>query len=245
MSFEELLANPEKYKTKRYWRATNKVFQVEFNGKKYIVKKPNLWALPAEAYYVFQDRFFYGTRRLTFTSERFRAEVKTLQKLDGYHAPKLIAHANTTTVREFLEGTDFRHLKSDKERERTLDGAVNAFEGFHVREVIADSHVKNCMLCQDGVYWFDFGEVYDKTDTITAKAVNLLRFIYSIYSATRDPDITIYSAELVKQRYQIGLVQDRIKELVTPGLSALRLWFPTRIPITGKLNEDIKKILRS
>ncbi len=52
----------------------------------------------------------------------------------------------------------------------------------------------------DGIYWMDFDGVFDESDLTRAKAIDVLKFVYSTYLATRDKDTTTYSAELASKK---------------------------------------------
>ncbi len=52
----------------------------------------------------------------------------------------------------------------------------------------------------DGIYWMDFDGVFDESDLTRAKAIDVLKFVYSTYLTTRDKDTTTYSAELASKK---------------------------------------------
>jgi len=59
--------------------------------------------------------------------------------------------------------------------------------------------VKNIFV-GDGIYWMDFDGVFDESDLTRAKAIDVLKFVYSTYLTTRDKDTTTYSAELASKK---------------------------------------------
>jgi len=62
----QLTPNPERYRTGPNYKGTNIVFTVEFNNQTFIAKQPRLIIGSLfNAYYTFQDAFFYGTRQLS------------------------------------------------------------------------------------------------------------------------------------------------------------------------------------
>ena len=61
---EELLQNPEGYRVGKDYKATNTVFPVNFEGQRMVVKKAGPLTSLVNAYYSFQDQFFYKTRKL-------------------------------------------------------------------------------------------------------------------------------------------------------------------------------------
>ncbi len=242
---KELLENPEKYRTGPNYKATNIVFPVEFQGTKYIAKKPRTLATLANAYYTLQDKFFYGTRKLSTSKSRFQNEASKLEKLDGLYSPKLLAYENNTIIREFMEGRDFRSLSHNQDKKETLEKSLQALDAIHQKGiVIGDAHVKNILLGEnEKANWIDFDGVFDESNLKRSKARDLLKFIYSTYSATKSSDLTCYSAELTST-YSDKEVKETLKELADSAKSELRLWFPTRIPIDGTL-KVVHGILRA
>lgn len=242
---EQLLKDPEKYRDGPNYRATNIVFPVRFRGSRLIAKKPRILSSLIEGYYSFQDLCFYRTRRLSTSYQRFQREARCLEKLGGFHSPILIAHDRRVLVREYLEGRDFRKLQSGTERRRALRRGFEALMEMHGKGVaIGDAHVKNLFLSGGATYWIDFGGVFDESDFLLSRAVDCLKFVYSTYSVTRDYYETIFSAEIVSKRIG-GEIKRKVREIATPGHSSIRLWFPVRVPLSGRLNKEIKKILRS
>lgn len=244
-SLDALLENPEKYRISDNYHASNIVFRVIWHeGNVYIAKKPRLLSPAINAYYVFQDKFFFGTRRLMGQKKALEREAEKMKTLDGLHSPKLIAYRNGILLREFLRGF---HLRSpaipDENRPGLLEMALEAMERIHSKSVaVGGAHIKNSFLRTDGsVCWFLSG-AYDESNLTKAKAVDLLKFVYSSYTATRDGGLALHAARLASG-YSNNEVKAFAKSLIEP-VSAARLWFPTRIPLDGKLNEEIKGILR-
>lgn len=247
MSFEELLRNPEKYRVGENYRATNTVFPVSFDDQLFVVKKPAAWSSVANAYYVLQDRFLFGTRQLSTTAQRFQQEAIKLAELEGTVTPHLVAYDGKTLVREYLHGKDFRSLESNDERKRTLEGAIEGLERIHDRGVtIGDAHIKNTLLGSNGkVCWIDLDGVFDETGSqLHAMAQDFLKAVYSTYSVTRNPEITLYVAQLVTKNCSVPVVREELRRVVKETPPGLGLWFATRVPGDGKLDRDIRRILR-
>ncbi|HII15603.1 MAG TPA: hypothetical protein HA362_04790 [Nanoarchaeota archaeon] len=243
---EALFNDPEKYRAGPNYRASNIVFPVEFEGQRYIVKRPRLLAAIIEPYYVLQDKFFLGARRLTRTWRRAAEEIANLECIGGVHAPKLAAYSEKMILREFLEGTDFRSLSSDDERKHTLEGAIHAMAKIHERfHSIGDTHVKNAFQCKDRVCWLDHDGVYREDELRQRRqARDLVKFVYTAYTATRNPELAVFAAEKVKQNYPDADVLWQLRYYMEEkDFGALRLWFPARLPLDGKLNAEIKRIL--
>jgi tRNA A-37 threonylcarbamoyl transferase component Bud32 len=247
--FEELIENAENYRIGNNYRATNIVFPVEFNGKKYVVKRPRTSVVSSlvQSYYFFQENLSLKNRANNSARLGLLREIEKLRELAGFHAPRLYGSdtEKPLIVREYLEGRDFRNLSSDEEIERTLEGAIEALEGIHEKGVmVGDAHIKNTCLTDEGeVYWLDFDGVFDESDAVRSKAQDLLKYVYSTYTVTRDKDKTLYAAELVARGYQGKEVRESLSELVSGLESGLRLWFSTRLPLDGKLHEEIKRVL--
>ena len=106
---DELLKNLGNY-WERSYKATNIVFRVEFNGEKYIVKKPGKLTSLINAGNVLQDRSFFGTRRFCLGRKGLKIEVKKLQLLQGLKVPKFTDYKRGTLIREFLDGEYFKDL---------------------------------------------------------------------------------------------------------------------------------------
>lgn len=183
---------------------------------------------------------------MSTAAERFQEEARKLAELGSSTVtPGLIAYDGKTLVREYLHGRDFRHLGSDDERKRTLEGAIGGLEHIHDRGVtIGDAHVKNTFLGSDGkVYWVDFDGVF-KTDQLQAMAQDFLKAVYSTYSVTRNPEITLYVAQLVTEKCSVPVVREELRRVVKETPRGLGQWFATRVPVDGKLDQEIRKILR-
>ncbi len=242
--FEELLDNPERYRVGRNYRATHIVFPVEFEEEKYIIKIPRNSAVSSlvQSYYSLQ-----GNKTKNSAREELLREIGQLQKLDGFYAPKICAFdkEKPMIVREYLEGKDFRSLSSEEEIRTTLEKALKSLQAIHDKDLgIGDAHIKNTFLTENGtVYWIDFDGLFDEKDITKAKGQEVLKFVYSTYTVTRDRDKTLYAAELVARNYQHREVRNTLQELVDGLETGFRLWFQTRLPLNGKLHQEIKRIL--
>lgn len=246
MGIEEILENPEEYRIADNFRATNIVYPILYNGSLLVVKKARPGSFLINSYYFLQDKLFYGTRRLATARQRFRREIETLQQLQGEHAPRIIASnvQQKMLVREYISGKRLNELTSSSEIISFLDAVIESLEGIHDKSiVIGDSHIKNAIFRNGKTFWLDFDSVYDQSNLLLAKALDLVKFVYSTYTLTRNENITLYAAEIASH-YGNPIVKSVVRDLVTPGLSAPRLWFPTRIPINGLLNDEIKERLR-
>jgi len=241
---DELLKNPEDYRVPgEDYSATHIVFPVEFKGEKYIVKKPRKSASLINAARVIQNKSFFETRRLSFGRTMIKAEAGKLQLLQGLKVPKLIAYDRGTLVREFLDGECFKDLETDCQKE-TLEEALQTLEAIHGRAVVVgDAHVKNIIRCKDGAYWFGFDGVFkeyflDKKEhrfnLKKAKAIDLIKFICSVYTVTENRDTLLYTAELVPRVYRDRQVKETMSSLVNN--------FPLSV-LDEKLNEKVRKIL--
>ena len=115
------------------------------------------------------------------------------------------------------------------------------------RHSIGDTHVKNAFQCKDRVCWLDHEGIYKREHSIQqAHAKDLIKFVYTAYTATRNPDLAVFAAEKVKQNYPDKEVLETLGNYMQEkDFGALRLWFPTRLPLDGKLNKEIKGILIS
>lgn len=241
---QELLQNPEQYRVRDNYKGTNIIFPVEFEGIKLIVKMPRLIGSLVNCYYTLQDNLFFGTRKFSNGEQRLQREAKCLEKLIGLHSPKLFGYNNGVLAREYLDGKDFRELILDADKKKALEKGFYALMEIHNKDVvIGDAHIKNIFIGND-IYWMDFDGIFDESDITHAKAVDVLKFVYSTYSATRDSEITKYSAELAASNTP-GNIKSSVRKLVNFGLSSIKLWFPTRLPLDGKLNNEIKRILEN
>lgn len=254
MSLDKLLHNPEKYRASPNFVATNLVYPVLFEGQRYIVKQVRpLWSFLANAYYTVQDQFLFGTRQLASPWLRLEIEVKKLRRLNGLGTPKLIYFDGETLIREYLSGISFRDLSSDQQRQQTLEGALTSLEQIHAQDVvIGDAHVKNVIASQERACWLDLEGLFDESDLEKSKAIDLLKFVYSTYSVTRDHWAALAAAELVVKQYGDVEVKQRIPALATRingnrngnRGGNLGLWFSTRLPRDGRLRLAIGRVLR-
>ncbi|MEK6950959.1 MAG: hypothetical protein AABX13_04525 [Nanoarchaeota archaeon] len=262
MSLEKLLYNPEKYRCGNNYLATNLVYPVEFAGQKYVVKRIRpLHSLLANIYYTFQDRFLFGTRQLATPWLCLEIEAKKLRYLNGVGTPKLV-HFNgygDTLIREYIPGILFGDLSSDQQRQQTLEGALASLEQIHEQNVVVgDAQVKNVLASsqrssqqapsQQGhfpqAYWLDLEGLFDESDLRKAKAADVLKFIYSTYTVTRDVWAALSTAELVVKQYHNIEVKQQLPLLAAQLVGNLGLWFSTRLPRDGKLHRDIQRVLR-
>lgn len=101
---------------------------------------------------------------------------------------------------------------------------------------------------RERVCWLDLEGIFDESDLVKSKAIDLLKFVYSTYSVTRDYWAALAAAELVVKQYGDAEVKQRI-----PALAAtlngnrggnLGVWFSTRLPRDGGLQGEIRKMLR-
>lgn len=238
-----LLAYPEEYRCGENYSATHILFPVEFNGQKYIAKKPRFFHPLIEGYYVFQDAFFYGSRKYAPLRSLWK-EAEKLRQLNGCSAPHLVGYKNGTLIREYLEGTAFPQLLPEQQPS-ALEKGLEALIAIHENNVaLGDAHVKNIFSGQR-VCWIDLDGVFEEDPPflLRAKALDLLKFVYSTYTVTKDKELTIKAAELVSH-YPQQEVRICLNKLVTPGLGARRLWFPTRLS-DEELNSEIKTKLRT
>lgn len=149
-------------------------------------------------------------------------------------------------MREYLHGKDFRSLESDGERKKTLVGAIEGLEKIHDRGVtIGDAHVKNTFLGSNGkVYWADLDGVFESGSPLHAMAQDFFKSVYSTYSVTRNPDMTLYVAELATKRCSYPAMREELRRVLEETSSGFGLWFATRVPVDGKLDQEIRQILR-
>lgn len=242
MALDKLLQNPDYYRCGDNYLGSSIVFPAEFEGRKYIVKQPRQCSPAINAYYALQDKFFFGTRRLMQPEEALEAEYKKMGRLLGVGAPFPFGFNGRTLVREYIEGDDFRSLPFDY-KVASLEDALETMRQIHERGVaIGDAHIKNSVMRNGGLMFWLLSGAYDESNLTKAKAVDLLKFVYSSYTATRSGDFALYAAERAS-KYNNNEVTACARALIEP-VSAARLWFPTRVPLDGKLHNEIKGILR-
>lgn len=242
MVLDKLLQNPEHYRCGDNYLGSSIVFPAEFEGRKYIVKQPRQFSPAINAYYALQDKFFFGTRRLMQPEDILEAEYQKLQKLQGIGSPIPYGFDGKTLIREYIEGSDFRSLPFDY-KVKSLEDSLKAMEIIHERGVaIGDAHVKNTVMRNGGLMFWLLSGAYDESNLTKAKAVDLLKFVYSSYTAIRDEKVAVHAARLASN-YNNNEVKACARALIEP-VSAARLWFPTRVPLDGKLHKEIKGILK-
>jgi predicted Ser/Thr protein kinase len=286
MYFELLLRNPEQYRCGPNFRGTSFTFPVVFFGKKYVVKtidnetKRDMF----ERYCVLQDKFFFGMQFFRDAQTRLMLEARRLQELNGRHAPKIMIYDDSciveeysdpltndyhflsqinerrtkpSIVREFIDGKTLRELP-DKDKAKTLDEAVVAMQDIHNHGIFFDPHVKNLVASANDAYWVEVGRAKKQGNPTKAKAENLLKFIYSTYTFTRDRDMTLHSAEAVTRNYQEKSAVECASRLALANMTDFnyfsrclkdaKAYFPTRVPITPKgvkLHKEITAALLS
>ncbi|MFH1511012.1 MAG: hypothetical protein ABIF10_04930 [Candidatus Woesearchaeota archaeon] len=264
MLFEELMRHPEKYK-KAECSGTSFTYQVLFCGTAYIVSTSNTLSELKQMYCVFQDRKFFGLQRYMVPKMRAEVQAKRLQKLNGKHAPRILAYddckkysehyeggkvsagsvirrqSRPVILREFVKG---RNILDTPFKNWTLDAAVDSIKNIHAEGIIFDPHIKNLVEHRPTVYWVEVGRIKDERDPDYAKAENLLKFVYSTWTYTRSPELTVHAATAVKQHYREPEVIDHLRQMVTKLPDRLSMYFTTRMPVFNqRLQRDINLIL--
>ncbi|MBU1111694.1 MAG: hypothetical protein ABIG93_00210 [archaeon] len=230
---------------------------------RFIIKRSRPFQNIIESYYVFQDLFFFGTRKLSSVRERYRREAEILQASEGLNVPLLTEYYDDepAIVRRYIPGRAFRQLESLEDKKLTLEGALQLFQEIHERgQVIGDGHPKNALLGGDRkVYWTGFAAIYDynPNDKFTverAQAIDILKLIHLAYQAISDKpendDTPVEEYE--EERYQIveklitsaskhpnREVRWNIKELLRDQEVWQCCWYATRLPKDGVLKREI------
>jgi tRNA A-37 threonylcarbamoyl transferase component Bud32 len=246
--YGDILADPEQYRVGADFNATNIVFPIKIGTTKYIIKKPRsgLSDFLIHKYLLQQDKAFLGTRKKASSLDRIQDEAKKLNALKGRYAPRYVDYYHGNLLRQYLEGSGFRSLNTDRLKEKTLEGALEAIEHFHSQKIIVgDADVKNLFYSNDNkVYWLDFEGCFDESNLDRAKAADLLKFVYSTYTVTRNKDTTLFVAELVAKNYDHLLVRDQVKQFLKKVKLGFNLWFATRIPKNDQeINDGIQNLL--
>ncbi|MBT3297686.1 hypothetical protein HN385_02085 [archaeon] len=240
---------------------SNQVFSVDLGNKKVVVKIPSFYGNIPETYYVFQDKFFYGTRELKSISSRYLHELNQLDALKGLNVPRL-AHPNLADyaksddcinsriiIKDHIPGRTLQELQTYIELKKTLDGALDTIFSIHYRNrIVGDGHPKNSLLGNDGkIYWTGFANVYKlpENNLNKAKALDLIKFVYLSYKAIEgsNKQLTFHAAEKAASHPNEG-VREELYKLVSPSLSPRRLWYPTRLPMDQKFHDKINHLLR-
>ena len=248
--YGEILKKPEKYRCDDNFKATNIVFPIKIESTKYIIKKPRsrLADFLTHKYLLRQDKAFLGTRKKASSLNRIQDEAKKLNALKGRYAPQYIDYYHGNLLRQYLEGNSFRSLNVDRLKEKTLEGALEAIEHFHSRDIIiGDANVKNLFYSNDNkVYWLDFEGCFEESNLDRAKAADLLKFVYSTYTITKNKEITLFVAELVAKNYDCSSVKEHVKQFLKKVKPGFNLWFATRIPKNDQeINNGIQDLLLS
>ncbi len=235
MPVSELLQHPERYQIGSYRSFHNKVFPVYFEGEHYVIKKQRLTSSIARAYTGWQDKIFLNGRP-TICLEN---EARALQILQGCRAPKIIDFQDNILVREYLKGRDFRFLRFESEQERSLEDGLEALKGIHDKGlIVGDANLKNLLLGENNcTYWLDFEAAGTFSDE--SRAADVLKFIYSAYTITRNEELTLYAARLFAHQYNFPAVGELLQHMP----SGHKLWFATRISRNSLLPEQIRHTL--
>ncbi len=238
---KELLQNPEKYRIGSNFRASNIVFPVNYKGRDYVVKKPRKLSSMINSYYSLQARHFYNDRKPCSGKEAIAQEISKLSKLEGICSPKLLAHNDSLLVKEYVQGFKLNQCNSIISKIAFFENAVVSLKWIHGHDmVVGDANIKNAIKNYKGFHWIDFDGVFDEQDLTKAKALDLMKMVYSTYTVTRDIDYASYAAMAVRL-YGDSKVKKKISELVNPGLGTFSAWFSTRA--TKKANKQIKQSL--
>jgi len=86
--------------------------------------------------------------------------------------------------------------------------------------------------------------LFDESDLVKSKAIDLLKFVYSTYGCTRDQWAALAAAELVVKQYGNEEVKQLIPALAAELNGGLGLWFSTRLPQNGRLQREIRLVLQ-
>ncbi len=252
MDYSKFLEHPEQFRDAPNYRATHIVFPIEIGREENLqgVVKMERQLNPAiQAWYLAQDRFFFGgTREWAKPGEALAREARVLEELAGYDvAPTLLAYDDKRHVllREHIVGRNFRELSDKGDLHNALTHGFASLEEIHtLGSVIGDAHVKNLNVQGGRARWLDFDGVYDENDKTQAAALDILKFVYSTWTVTRSREHTLHAAGLAAGYSVDNAARERVLDLVSPGPSACTLWLPTRVPPHGRLNDEIKAKLR-
>ncbi len=189
MTFKELVENPERFRIGPNYRATNIVFPVAYHERILIVKRLRSFSSVIYTYYALRDPT--GMRKLSSGEEALKEEARKLEALRELdNVPRLEYCNRRTLVRTYVQGNDFRSLKTQEERQQTLEEVVSLLEVIHKRKVnVGSFHVKNLILNEGRVSLIDFDGVFDESNANMAKAADLFNFVYSTSTTTRDLDL--------------------------------------------------------
>ena len=210
----ELLINPENYRIGPNYKASNIVFPVMYKGEKFIIKRPRITGDLTYLYYYLRDD--NGNRILSSSKEGMNEEARKLKILNGKFAPKLIEYDPNTAIecREYIDGEDFRRLKSYTDKKVAIEFAALGIREIHSRDVIlGDATVKNVILTKtkDKALWMDFDGVFDEENIHEAKAKDILKFINTTYQLTRDEKLRQYARDIILELYKDRKVIDLVK----------------------------------
>ncbi len=240
MTFEKLLLKPENFRAGKNYKASNIVFPVKSDNTLYIIKKPRNFSSMIELYYIFQSKFFYRSKKYFTKKQRLLNEVEKLKHLNGKLSPILFAYNNKLLVREYINGKKLNELETDEDLINGLESALYSLELIHDENItVGDAHVKNVLVNSFGAaFWLDFESSLGNRKE--AKAFDLLKFVYSTYTLTRNFEITEHLASKVSS-YPDKNVKTKVKDLVNEHMNWFSAWFTARIP--NKHHKKIEKIL--
>ena len=224
------------------------VFRISYKDRNAVLKMPSPFLLNRfqGIYYGSQDYALFHSwiRNLN----QGKAILREARKLDNIprdvNTPRLLDYDDVNgswLIREFIPGKDFRSLTSYEERKKALRAGLDILIEIHSRNVvIGDAHVKQILAGDNGKhYWLDFDGDFDETNLSSARARDILKFLVSSYTASgKNPEIAIYTAGLVHERYPIPGLLTEAKTTLSRS-SALRLWYPARFPLDGVLKSWI------
>ncbi|RME55184.1 hypothetical protein D6777_01375 [Candidatus Woesearchaeota archaeon] len=244
---EDLLTNPEKFRAAKDYRATYKVFPVEYKGKNYIVKKTSLKSFIANHYYTLLDKTFFDTRVYCSSAKHLAEEANKLNILNGHFAPRLIAYKKGLLIKEYIYGASFRQMNIGSQR-NALESIIQTVQEIHSRSVtIGDAHVKNYI---HPYKWIDFDGKFKSLGSEDDKALDLLKLIYSTYITANTKDfrkreaLTYLMAYDIKRYYKNKKVLFTLGYMLEPAKPLWKLWLNTRIPRDGLMLKELRKMFR-
>jgi tRNA A-37 threonylcarbamoyl transferase component Bud32 len=244
---EKVLKNPYKFKVGKKYKATNKVFPIEYDGRNYVVKLSSLKALFSNLYYCFIDSFFFQTRLCTTSTKMIAEEAEKLKKLDGKCAPYLVAHEKGVLVREYVYGVNFRDMNIGRQRS-VLESLIETVKDIHERGVIiGDAHVKNY---NHPYKWIDFDGVFRSLGDHDDKALDLLKLIYSTYTAASTSSVderetlTYLMAYDIKRYYKDEGILRTLGYMMEPAKPLWQMWVTTRIPRDGVMLKELRRMFK-
>lgn len=244
----------EYYRTEESWVSSNDVFPIQLGEDKLVIKRPSRFPKSQIQDLVYNWQSFpFEVAEERNVRSNLKYEAELLKTMAGNVVPGFIFFDEDTytLIRSYVDGTDFRQLQRTEDRAHALEKGLDSLEIIHDKfGFLGSAHAKNIILGNDGkAYWT--GAEYNERISGKGKMEDILKFVFSIYAATKDVRederrwLVLESARLsgckIRQNMRLEDFENYFNR-INGSWSEFRWWYSTRMP--ADLREKVKRTLK-